>query len=85
MTRRHESADGTVKLLISFEKGGAAEAERERLGLPQGIPERSFRERAIQAMRAALGEETLAAAWAEGRARPLNEAVALALTSDPIG
>ena len=26
VTRRHESADGTVKLLISFEKGGAAEA-----------------------------------------------------------
>jgi predicted ATPase/transcriptional regulator with XRE-family HTH domain len=66
-------------------QGGAAEAERERLGLPQGIPERSFRERAIQAMRAALGEDTFAAAWAEGRARPLNEAVALALMSDPAG
>jgi hypothetical protein len=30
-------------------------------------------------MRVALGEEGLAAAWAEGRALPLDEAIALAL------
>ncbi len=63
-------------------QGGAAEAERERLGLPQGIPDRGFRERASHAMRAALGEAMFAAAWAEGRGMTLNEAIALALTDD---
>jgi tetratricopeptide (TPR) repeat protein len=63
-------------------QGGAAEAERERLGLSQGIPDRDFRDRAIQAMRAALGAETLAAAWAEGQSLTLNEAIALVLKSD---
>ena len=48
-------------------------------GLPQGIPDRSFRERANQAMRAALGEEMFASAWAEGQAMTLNEAIAQAL------
>ena len=66
-------------------QGGAAEAGRERLGLLQGIPDRGFRDRAIQGMRAALGEEMFAAAWAEGRAMTLSEAVALGLKSDPTG
>ncbi|HXT35037.1 MAG TPA: tetratricopeptide repeat protein [Chloroflexota bacterium] len=66
-------------------QGGAAEAERERLGLPQGIPDRDFRERAIQPMRGTLGEELFAAAWAEGRDVTLTEAIALALKSDPPG
>ena len=66
-------------------QGGAAGAERERLGLLQGIPDRGFRDSAIKAMRAALGEEMFAAAWAEGRAMTLSEAVALGLKSDPTG
>jgi hypothetical protein len=33
----------------------------------------------VQDARAALGEEGLAAAWAEGRALPLDEAIAQAL------
>ncbi|MGH2347055.1 MAG: tetratricopeptide repeat protein [Chloroflexota bacterium] len=66
-------------------QGGAAEAERERLGLPQGIPDRAFRDRASQAMRAVLGEEMFAAAWAEGQAMTLNEALAPALKADPAG
>lgn len=66
-------------------QGGAAEAERERLGLAQGIPDRGLGERAIQAMRAALGEEIFAATWAEGKAMTLNDAVALALKFDPTG
>ncbi|HEY8285584.1 MAG TPA: hypothetical protein VIJ28_14460, partial [Chloroflexota bacterium] len=66
-------------------QGGAAEAERERLGLHQGIPDRDFRDRAIQPMCSALGEQTFAAAWAEGRGMPLNEAIARALKDDPTG
>jgi len=66
-------------------QGGAAEAERERLGLPQGIPDRSFRERAISAMHAALGAQMFAAAWSEGRDVMLSEAIALALKADPTG
>jgi tetratricopeptide (TPR) repeat protein len=63
-------------------QGGAAEAERERLGLPHGVSDRDFAGRAIQAMRTALGEETFAAAWAEGRAITLVEAIAFALAGD---
>jgi hypothetical protein len=37
------------------------------------------RDRQVAAVRAALGEEAFAAAWAEGRALPLEEAIALAL------
>jgi hypothetical protein len=36
-------------------------------------------EQVVRAMRAALGEEAFAAAWAEGRVLPLDEAVTLAL------
>jgi non-specific serine/threonine protein kinase len=63
-------------------QGGAAEAERERLGMPQGLPDRSFRDRAVQEMRAALGDEALAVAWDEGRDLTMSEAVALALRPD---
>ncbi len=65
--------------------GGAAEAERERLGVPPGLPDRTWRDRAIQGMRAALGEEMFAAAWAEGQGMTLAEASALARKSDPTG
>ncbi len=59
--------------------GGAGEALREALGMPLAPAERSDYDWAVGAMRAALGEEAFAAAWAEGRALPLEEAVALAL------
>jgi hypothetical protein len=36
-------------------------------------------DRAVRAMRDALGEESFATAWAAGRALPLEEAVTLAL------
>jgi len=60
-------------------------AERERLGVPPGLPDRTWRDRAIQGMRAALGEEMFAAAWAEGQGMTLAEASALARKSDPTG
>jgi hypothetical protein len=62
---------------------GAAEALREALGVPLPPDELTGQDRAVQAMRQALGEEAFAAAWAEGRALPLGEAVVLALAMDP--
>jgi tetratricopeptide (TPR) repeat protein len=59
--------------------GGVAAGLREALGVPLRPPERADHERAIATMRAVLGEDAFAAAWAAGRALPLEEAVALAL------
>jgi hypothetical protein len=59
--------------------GGAAEAQREALGVPLAPATRSDQDQALRALRAALGEEGFAAAWAEGQALSLEEAVALAL------
>jgi non-specific serine/threonine protein kinase len=59
--------------------GGAAQALREALGMPLRLYQRAVHEQAVAAMRAALGEEGFAAAWAAGRALPLEEAVALGL------
>jgi hypothetical protein len=59
--------------------GGAAEALREALGAALHPVLHAGHEQAVQAMRAALGEAACAAAWAEGQALSLEEAVALAL------
>jgi hypothetical protein len=59
--------------------GGAAEALREVLGIPLRPELQAAHPAAVQAMRAVLGEAAFAAAWAEGRMLPLEEAVALAL------
>ena len=59
--------------------GGAAEALWEALGVPLPPEQRAGHDQAMQAMRAALGEELFVAAWAEGRALPLEQAIALAL------
>jgi non-specific serine/threonine protein kinase len=58
---------------------GAAEALREVLGVPLSPAQRTGHDQAVQAMRATLGEEAFAAAWAAGRALSLEQAVALAL------
>jgi tetratricopeptide (TPR) repeat protein len=59
--------------------GGAAEVLREELGAALHPVLHASHERAVQAMRAALGASAFAAAWAEGRALALEEAVMLAL------
>jgi predicted ATPase/class 3 adenylate cyclase len=59
--------------------GGAAEALREMLGAALHPVLRGGHDQAVAAMRAALGEAAFTAAWAEGRALPQEEAVALAL------
>jgi tetratricopeptide (TPR) repeat protein len=58
---------------------GAAEAVREAIGAPAPVPERVDYEGSKVAVRAALGEEAFAAAWAAGRALTWEQAVALAL------
>jgi predicted ATPase len=60
---------------------GAAAALRETIGAPRSPLWRAEWERDLGAARAALGEEAFAAAWAAGRALPLEEAVAYALES----
>ncbi len=58
---------------------GVAEALRERVATRLLPTERESYERDLAAVRAALGEERFAAAWAEGRAMSLEQAVAFAL------
>jgi tetratricopeptide (TPR) repeat protein len=58
---------------------GAAEAQREALGAPLPPDERAGHDQAVAAMRAALGEQAFAAAWAAGRALPLEQAIGEAL------
>ena len=46
---------------------GMAEALREALGTPLPPVDRAAHERSVAATRARLGEQSFAAAWAEGR------------------
>ncbi len=57
---------------------GAAEALREALAMPLMPGQWTGHERAVRNMRATLGEKALTAAWAEGRAMPLEQAVTMA-------
>jgi hypothetical protein len=61
---------------------GAAEALREELGLPLSPADSPAVEATAAAARAALGDEAFEAARAEGRALPLEQAIAEALASD---
>jgi non-specific serine/threonine protein kinase len=58
---------------------GAAAAQRAAIGAPLPPVERPGHDATVSAVRAALGEATFAAAWAEGQAMPLEQAVAEAL------
>jgi predicted ATPase/DNA-binding XRE family transcriptional regulator len=58
---------------------GAAAAVRESIGAPLPPAEQGIYERTVATLRAALGEEAFAAAWAAGRALPPTEAIALAV------
>jgi predicted ATPase/DNA-binding CsgD family transcriptional regulator len=59
---------------------GAAEAALERLGAFYQQQEKPWIDRTIANVRAQLGETTFAAAWAEGRALTLEQAVTEALS-----
>jgi hypothetical protein len=63
--------------------GGAAEALREALGVSLQAEQHLGHERAVQAMRAALGDGAFDAAWSEGRTLSLDDATSLALAGTP--
>jgi non-specific serine/threonine protein kinase len=58
---------------------GTAAVLREAYYVSLSPSERAARDRTIAGVRAALGEAAYASAWADGRALPLEDAVALAL------
>jgi non-specific serine/threonine protein kinase len=58
---------------------GAAACVREAIGAPVRPFDREEYERAMAAVREALGEEAFASAWAQGRAMPLEQAIEYAL------
>jgi predicted ATPase/DNA-binding SARP family transcriptional activator len=66
------------QLYQAAQLAGCAEALREALNIPLSAMSQDDHDRAVRAMQATLGEEAFAAAWAEGRALPLEEAIALA-------
>jgi hypothetical protein len=59
---------------------GAGEAFCETLGARPPVAIREEYERTVSEARAALGEAAFAAAWAEGRAMSLDQAVEYALS-----
>ena len=61
---------------------GAAEALREVLSIPIPLSDRDEHDRSLAAVRASLGEEAFAAAWAEGRKMSMEEAIDYALKVD---
>lgn len=63
----------------------AAEAQRDAVGGSLDEPERTTYERAITETRQRLGEAEFLAAWMAGKAMPVADAVAAALTIEPSG
>jgi hypothetical protein len=60
---------------------GAAEAQRETFGAPMPPAARTEHDRKVAAARAQLSEEAFVAAYAEGRAMTMEQAVGYALES----
>ena len=73
---REQQAERAIRLL------GAGEAFCETLGARPPVAVAEEYERTVAEGRAALGETAFAAAWAEGRAMSLEQAVAYALGED---
>ena len=62
---------------------GAAARLREDAPAPLSPAERAITDAALASVRFALGDEAFEAAWAEGRAMTLEQAVAYALDEEP--
>ncbi len=60
---------------------GAAEVLRETVGWHPAPPDQAYHDRCVASARAGLGETAFAAAWEEGRAMTLEQAVEHALAS----
>jgi tetratricopeptide (TPR) repeat protein len=76
---RERPACVSAPVRIAARLFGAAEAARDALGTPLFPVDRPEYDRSVAAARGALGEEAFVAAWAEGRALELEQAVASAL------
>jgi len=61
---------------------GAAEALRETLAVPRAPSDQADHDQRVASARAALGDANFAAAWAEGRAMTLEQAIEYALKVD---
>ncbi len=64
---------------------GAASKLNKPYPVPMGAWEQSLYDRTVASLRAHLGEDTFATAWATGRALPLEQAIDDALTEDGVG
>ena len=86
--QRQRPADAQWRCIQAARMFGAAEALRTSIGAPTPPVNRTAYERAVAAARAQLDAGTWAAAWAEGQAMALEEAIAYALTlaspQDPV-
>jgi tetratricopeptide (TPR) repeat protein len=60
---------------------GAAQALREAIGAPRPPADQPRYDRSVAAARAGLGEHAFTAAWAEGRALSVDQALAAARTA----
>ena len=75
----HQRADVQLAGRRAARLFGAAEALRETLGAPPLLTYRDHYQRGVTATRSLLDEEAFAAAWAAGRALPLEQVIAEAL------
>ena len=73
-TANHAAAVGRAVQLL-----GAAEALRDRLGVPLQVADRREWDRSTAAARAKLEEATVAAAWSQGRTLSLEQALTYAI------
>jgi tetratricopeptide (TPR) repeat protein len=78
-TRASEGEPGALRAARLW---SAAEALREEIGSPMPPSERVEYDRQLREARAAVGEAGFAAAWAEGRALTLEEAISRALDEE---
>ena len=75
-------AGGTRQPERAVRLWGAAAALRETLGYPLAPTEQVHHDRRVAAVRAQLDEATWQQAWTEGRAMPLDQAIAYALEDE---
>ena len=68
--------------IVPLDSAGAAEELRQVIGFKREPAETRFRDTYLTKLRQTLGEPTLLVAYEQGRQLKLDEAIALALTSD---